>query len=151
MTGIGMKRDPKRPRARINRSSKSHDWDQWCYLLARQTYLQVFPWCMVCKATKAQEIHHIKGRVGRGENKVRLLWDFDWFMAVCHYCHPPRGKRHDSRTENEKTIAHRLHLVEASHLGEYPANLNPPEKVERERIANACREIRRLTDDFMVK
>lgn len=75
----------KKPKKKDTRSSRLVIYNQ----LVKPAYLaglaagQLYgdPYCEICRKTVPLEIHHRAGREGR------LLFDADYFMAVCPECH----------------------------------------------------------------
>ena len=53
------------------------------YRTIKEKYLKEHLRCEVEGCDKAStNVHHRKGRIGK------LLYDIEWFMAVCSSCHP---------------------------------------------------------------
>ncbi len=51
------------------------------YGKAKRLFLHDHPWCQECFTSKATDLHHRKGRLGK------LLTDPMYFMALCRTCH----------------------------------------------------------------
>lgn len=75
------RRTPLKSKGRLRNASTKRQREYKEYTQVRNTYLTLHPICERCKKSKATDIHHKAGRVGK------WLCRHEFFAATCRPCH----------------------------------------------------------------
>lgn len=76
-----MKRVPLKRKKKLNRVSSKQKSRLERYYPIRNAFMEEYKVCQICRNFQATDLHHRKGRRGN------LLFDTEWFMALCRTCH----------------------------------------------------------------
>jgi 5-methylcytosine-specific restriction endonuclease McrA len=76
-----MKKKPLRRKKALRRQSPRQKGRLAIYYYLRAPFMENNPVCQICGVEKSTDVHHRKYRYGP------LLYDQQWWMAVCRSCH----------------------------------------------------------------
>lgn len=76
-----MKRTPLRRKTRLRRQSGKQKGRLALYYWLREPWMKKNPVCQICGVAPSTDVHHRKYRYGP------LLFDQEWWLAVCRLCH----------------------------------------------------------------
>jgi len=106
------RRTPLKSKGRLRNASSKRQREYKKYTQVRNAYLALHPICERCKESKATDIHHKAGRVGKW-----LCLD-EYFAALCRSCH---GEIH----ENGVAARKQGWIIDTFHVLQHPDKAHP--------------------------
>ncbi len=110
------RRTPLKSRGRLRNASSKRQREYKEYTQVRNTYLAIHPICQRCKESKATDIHHKAGRVGK------WLCLTEYFAALCRSCH---NAVHENGVEARK----QGWIIDTFHALQHPDKAPPQSQV----------------------